>query len=112
MRPVEFVAAARVVKPYVLEPTFDDGVRRRVDMEPILWKPVFEPLRDPDFFAKVEADPVLGTVVWTNGTDVSPEFLYYAEEGPPPGYYDPQEEPEDEAAGEAEEVVPAGFEIR
>jgi hypothetical protein len=112
MRPVEFVVAARLVEPYVLEVTFDDGVRRRVDMEPMLWKPVFAPLQDPDFFAKFEVDPILGTVVWPNGADVSPEFLYYGEEGPPPGYYDPQEEPEDEAEDEAEEVVPAGVESR
>lgn len=102
MGSVEFAIAVRVLPPYVLEVTFDDGERRRVDMEPLLDKAVFVPLRDPAFFARVEIDPVLGTVVWPNGADVSPEFLYYGKEGPPAGYYDSPE-----AADElAEEPLP------
>jgi Protein of unknown function (DUF2442) len=38
--------------------------------------PVFEPLRDPAFFAKVRVDPELGTVVWLNGADLAPEVLH------------------------------------
>ena len=62
--------------------TFEDGVRRRVDIEPFLWGEVFRPLRDPSFFARVTVDPELGTIVWPNGADLAPEFLYYGEDTP------------------------------
>lgn len=95
MGPIAFAVAVRIVGPYVLEVDFDDGATRRVDMEPLLGKGVFRPLQDLTFFAQIEVDPVLGTVVWPNGADVSPEFLYYGPEGPPPGYYDPSPDLED-----------------
>ena len=95
MGTVETVVAARVLRPYVLEVTFDDGVVREVDLEPVLWGEVFEPLRDPDYFAQVTVDPDLGTVVWPNGADLAPEFLYYGDENPYAAFLDevPSEEP-------------------
>lgn len=87
---METVIAVRVVGPFTLEVTFDDGEQRLVNVEPVLHGPVFEPLRDPAFFARVTVDHELGTVVWPNGADLAPEFLYYGEAGPPPGYYEPE----------------------
>jgi hypothetical protein len=55
---------------------FDDGVEKEVDLRPLLWGPVFEPLLDPDYFARVVVDPVCGTVVWPNGADLAPEALH------------------------------------
>lgn len=81
--------AVKVVGPLTIEVTFDDGTRRRVNLESRLNGPAFEPLRDPAFFARVAVDRELGTVVWPNGADLAPEFLYYGEAGPPPGYYEP-----------------------
>lgn len=77
------VVAAQVVGPYVLDVTFNDGTRREVDLEAELWGEVFLPLRDPAFFAQAAVDPVLGTVVWQNEADFSPEFLYYGDERNP-----------------------------
>jgi hypothetical protein len=65
-----------VVKPYVLDVTFRNGNHRRVDLTGMLWGPVFEPLLDPAFFAQVRVDPELGTVVWPNGADIAPEYLF------------------------------------
>jgi hypothetical protein len=70
------VVEVKVIRPYVLEILFEDGKRRRIDLEGELWGPVFEPLRDPDFFAQVTVDPELGTVVWPNGADLAPEYVY------------------------------------
>jgi hypothetical protein len=70
------VIAVRVVGPYKLEVTFADGAHRLVDMEPLLWGPVFEPLRDYALFQQVRVDPELGTIVWPNDADVAPEYLY------------------------------------
>lgn len=73
---IETVVTVRVERPYVLDVTFADGTRQRVDVEPLLYGEVFEPLRDPARFAEVTVDDELGTVVWPNGADLSPEFLY------------------------------------
>jgi hypothetical protein len=35
-----------------------------------------EPLANPDLFHQAMVDPELETVVWPNGADLSPEFLY------------------------------------
>jgi hypothetical protein len=59
-----------------LDLTFKDGTRKRVNLLPLLDGPVFEPFRDPKYFATVELDSVAGTVVWPNGADIAPETLY------------------------------------
>ena len=61
---------------YVLRLGFNDATSRDVDLQDELWGPVFEPLRDPDFFARATFDPMCGTVVWPNGADIAPEALY------------------------------------
>ena len=74
---MERAIAVRVLRPYVIEVTFRDGIQRQHDLESGLWGPVFEPLRDPAYFAQVAVDPELGTVVWPNGADLSPEVLFF-----------------------------------
>lgn len=54
---------------------FDDGVEGEVDLAAELDGRVFEPLRDPAFFARVALDPDTRTVAWPNGADFAPEFL-------------------------------------
>ena len=70
------VVKARVSGRHSLDLTFKDRTRKRVNLWPLLEGPVFEPLRDPLFFARVTLDPVAGTVVWPNGADIAPETLY------------------------------------
>ena len=79
---MERAVAVEVLRPYVIEVTFDDSTRRQIDMEPELWGPVFEPLRDPALFAQAAVDPAFGSVYWPTGADLAPEFLYYGEETP------------------------------
>jgi hypothetical protein len=55
---------------------FADGLSGEIDIERELWGPVFEPLKDISEFAKLYADPECRTVVWPNGADLAPEFLY------------------------------------
>jgi len=69
------VTSVSVRRPYVLDVTFADGVSVTRDVESVLYGPVFEPLRDPALFAQARVDHELGTVVWPNGADLSPEFL-------------------------------------
>ena len=53
-----------------------DNTTKEVDLEPYLWGPVFEPIRnDPALFRSVKVDPRLGTIVWDNGADLDPDVL-------------------------------------
>ncbi len=70
---------AEVCGPHLLRLTFSDGTRKRVNLLPLLDGPIFEPLRDPAYFARVVVDPVAGTVVWPNEADFAPEALYELE---------------------------------
>lgn len=76
------VTEAQVVGPYSLELKFDNGVRKRVNLRRELYGPIFEPLRDPVYFAKVYVDPDSRTVTWDNGADFAPDFLYQLESEP------------------------------
>lgn len=55
---------------------FADGVEGEVDLESELWGEVFEPLKDKIRFAEFSVDKELQTIVWPNGADFAPEFLY------------------------------------
>jgi hypothetical protein len=55
---------------------FLDGTAGTVDLAEELWGPMFEPLANPEVFNQVRVDPELETVVWPNGADLAPEFLY------------------------------------
>ena len=52
---------------------FDDGVDGEVDLSAELDGEVFEPLRDPEYFARFVVDD---TLLWPNGADFAPEFLH------------------------------------
>jgi len=52
---------------------FDDGLEGEVDLSDLLRGPVFEPLKDPAYFANFTVD---WTLTWPNGADIAPESLY------------------------------------
>jgi hypothetical protein len=70
------VVKAEVSGHHRLRLEFNDATRKTVDVGALLNGPVFEPLRDPAYFARAELDPVCGTVAWPNGADFAPEALY------------------------------------
>jgi len=59
---------------YRIELVFQDGVQAIVDFAQWLDGPVFEPLRDREYFKRFFIDG--GTVAWPNGADIAPETLY------------------------------------
>ena len=67
---------ARYVRDYVIWLRFSDGLAGEVDLRDELDGPIFEPLRDIDFFQSVRLHPELHTIVWPNGADFAPEFLH------------------------------------
>ena len=83
--PLVHVTSVDVVRGFVVRLGFDDGTVREVDLEPMLWGPVFEPIRsDPAVFRQVRVDEEAGTIVWPNGADIDPVVLHGSAEPAPP----------------------------
>lgn len=55
---------------------FNDGSQATVDFLDWLEGPVFEPLKDVDYFRRFAIEG--GTVAWPNGADIAPETLHAA----------------------------------
>ncbi|HEY5287682.1 MAG TPA: DUF2442 domain-containing protein [Solirubrobacteraceae bacterium] len=70
------VISVDVLGHYKLRLDFSDDSTRDVDLTGELHGPVFEPLADPGYFAQVQVDDQLGTVVWPNGADLDPLVLH------------------------------------
>jgi len=73
---MHFVKNAQHLAGYRVLLGFEDGAERVVDLEPYLDGEVFEPLRDLEYFRTFRVNPDLDTIVWDNGADFSPDFLY------------------------------------
>jgi hypothetical protein len=54
---------------------FDDGISGVVNVSDRLHGPVFEPLKDPEYFSRVEVDEY-GAICWPNEADLAPGALY------------------------------------
>ncbi|MCX5682216.1 MAG: DUF2442 domain-containing protein [Planctomycetota bacterium] len=70
------VKNVQYVSGYRLLLTFEDASVRLVDLAPHLEGDIFEPLKDPAYFKRVRVNEDLDTIVWDNGADISPDFLY------------------------------------
>lgn len=64
------------VNEYKLIVFFENGEKRLVDLKDRLKGPIFEPLKDLNYFKSVFVDKELGTIAWPNGADKAPETLY------------------------------------
>ena len=70
------VREAKHLHGYVIWLKFNDGAEGEIDLESELAGEVFGPLRDPALFRQFTVDPEVQTIVWKNGADLAPEFLY------------------------------------
>ncbi len=70
------VVEAKHVSGYTVWLRFRDGLQGEVDLGPELVGPVFEPLKSIEEFKRFQIHPEFHTLVWPNGADFAPEFLY------------------------------------
>ena len=70
------VKEAKYLHDYVIWLRFNDGAEGEIDLTNELDGEVFAPLKDKRQFRRFRVDPELETVVWENGADLAPEFLY------------------------------------
>ena len=68
-----FVTEARLLGPHRVWLRFDDGLEGEIDLGPEIYGEVFEPLKDPEYFARFTLER---TLTWPNGADFAPEFLH------------------------------------
>ena len=70
------VIDTKYLRDFTLWVKFEDGTEGEIDLSDELYGPIFEPLRDLNYFKQVRVDSELGTIAWPNGADFAPEFLY------------------------------------
>lgn len=70
------VSGFEITGDYTLKVRFDDESEQVINFEPILYGPLFGPLRELEIFNRVKLDSDLGTLVWPTGADIDPNVLY------------------------------------
>lgn len=81
---IKDVESVRVIGDHKLSIRFEDGAEGEIDVARLVaFTGIMEPLSSPEYFARVEVNPDLGTVCWPNGADLDPAVLYSAATGRP-----------------------------
>ncbi len=73
---MHFVKDASYDGDFKVRLSFEDGSVRIADLAPHLDGEIFEPLKDLEYFKTLRLEPDTDTIVWDNGADMSPDFLY------------------------------------
>lgn len=77
--PVYHIKGVTVIQPYQIEVEFEDGEKKCINLEPVLYGQMYGQLRDLNLFYKVSVDPEVKTIQWPNGADFDPEILKHWE---------------------------------
>ena len=68
------VVDARHIEGHRVYLAFSDGTAGEIDLALSLTGPIFEPLRDVEYFRRFSIDG--HTLSWPNGADFAPEYLH------------------------------------
>jgi hypothetical protein len=68
------VVAAKYVAGHGVYVRFNDGTEAEVDLFDSLTGPIFQPLKDLEYFRSFRIEG--HTLAWPNGADFAPEYLY------------------------------------
>lgn len=71
------VTHAKYLEGYKVEVSFNDGRKGIADLTDALRGAMFEPLKNKSLFSNLIVDEELETIVWSNGADLAPEYIYF-----------------------------------
>ena len=71
------IVEAKYLDDYRVEVVFSNGRKGVADLSEVLHGSVFGALKDKFEFSKMSVDSELETVVWANGADLAPEYIYF-----------------------------------
>jgi len=68
------VLEAEYLRDYIIQVKFNTGEVKLVDLKSSLKGPIFEPLKNVDYFRNFTIH--FNTLEWDNGADFAPEYLF------------------------------------
>lgn len=71
------ITSAHYLSDYKISLSFNNGRQGEADLSSLLNNGVFTSLKDMALFSQVSVDSELETIVWPNGLDLAPEYLYF-----------------------------------
>ncbi len=71
------VTSAKYLEDYKIKVSFNNGRKGIADLSSALKGKQFELLKNKIEFANFSVDNELGTIVWSNGADFAPEFIFF-----------------------------------
>jgi len=71
------ITNARYLEDYKVEVSFNNGRKGIADLADALKGAMFEPLKNKSAFSRLVVDKELDTIVWPNGADLAPEYIYF-----------------------------------
>jgi hypothetical protein len=71
------ITNARYLEDYKVEVSFNDGRKGIADLADALKGSMFESLKNKSLFSRLVVDKELDTIVWSNGADLAPEYIYF-----------------------------------
>lgn len=74
--PLVCVQKVRLLGDFWVSLEFENGTKKKVNLDPFLHGPVFETIRqNQTVFRQIYIEN--GTITWPNGADIDPDVLYY-----------------------------------
>ena len=71
------VVDAKYLDDYRIEVAFSGGRKGIADLSEAIQGPVFEELKNKSAFSRFHVDKELDTIVWENGADLAPEYIFF-----------------------------------
>ncbi|MDX8408704.1 MAG: DUF2442 domain-containing protein [Mariprofundales bacterium] len=71
------ITNAKYIEDYKIEVSFNNGRKGVADLSDALKGAVFESLKNKSEFSAFTIDKDLETIVWPNGADLAPEYIYF-----------------------------------